>query len=63
MSVPSLGIRFEWSDYYSRRRMGGVAVGIIKGIARHYEERDKVEVTLLTPVGEERVQIKVDFLS
>lgn len=43
--------------------MGGVAVGIIKGIARHYEERDKVEVTLLTPVGEERVQIKVDFLS
>ncbi|MFD3003468.1 heme NO-binding domain-containing protein [Pontibacter toksunensis] len=48
-------------DYHSKRRMGGVAVGIIKGIARYYDESDKVEVTLMTPIGEERVQIVVDF--
>lgn len=61
--VTKKGSRQLIVDYYSKRRMGGVAVGIIKGIAKHYEESDKIEVTLLTPVGEERVQIRVDFLS
>ncbi|MFD3003916.1 heme NO-binding domain-containing protein [Pontibacter toksunensis] len=60
--VTKKGSRQLMVDYYSRRRMAAVAVGIIKGIARHYDESDKVEVTLLTPVGEERVQIRVDFL-
>lgn len=50
-------------DYYSKRRMAGVAVGIIKGIAGYYNERDKVAVTRLTAADEERVQIKVEFLS
>jgi len=50
-------------DYYSKRRMSGVAVGIIKGIAGYYHESDKVAVTRLTAANEERVQIKVDFLS
>jgi len=49
-------------DYYSKRRMSGVAVGIIRGIARYYNENDKVAVTRLTAADEERVQIKVDFL-
>jgi hypothetical protein len=49
-------------DYHSRRRMAGVAVGIIRGIAAYYHESDLVEVTLMTPASEERVQIKVDFL-
>jgi len=49
-------------DYYSKRRMSGVAIGIIKGIARHYNESDKIAVTRLTAPDEERVQIKVDFL-
>ncbi|RDV11459.1 hypothetical protein DXT99_24680 [Pontibacter diazotrophicus] len=49
-------------DYHSKRRMGGVAVGIVRGIAKHFDESDKVEVTLLTPAGEEDVQVKVDFL-
>ncbi|WP_162055934.1 heme NO-binding domain-containing protein [Pontibacter pamirensis] len=61
--VTKKGSRQLIVDYYSRRRMAAVAVGIIKGIARHYDESDKVEVTLLTPVGEERVQIRVDFLA
>ena len=49
-------------DYHSKRRMAGVAVGIIRGIARYYHESDLVAVTRLTAVYEERVQIKVDFL-
>lgn len=49
-------------DYHSKRRMAGVAVGIIKGIAKYFHESDVVEVERLTPVDEERVQIKVQFL-
>ncbi|GHA57469.1 heme NO-binding domain-containing protein [Pontibacter akesuensis] len=49
-------------DYYSKRRMSGVAVGIIKGIAAYYQESDQVVVSRLTAADEERVQIKVDFL-
>ena len=50
-------------DYHSKRRMSGVAVGIIKGIAKYYHESDIVKVTRLTPAEEERVQIRVDFLN
>ncbi|WP_162056232.1 heme NO-binding domain-containing protein [Pontibacter pamirensis] len=60
--VTKKGSRQLIVDYHSKRRMAAVAVGIIKGIAKYYDESDKVEVTLLTPVGEERVQISVDFL-
>ncbi|WP_439882734.1 heme NO-binding domain-containing protein [Pontibacter sp. MBLB2868] len=49
-------------DYYSKRRMAGVAIGIIKGIAKYYNESALVEVSLCTPPENERVQIKVDFL-
>lgn len=49
-------------DYHSRRKMAGVAVGIIRGIAGYFHEKDLVEITLLTPVDVERVQIRVDFL-
>jgi hypothetical protein len=50
-------------DYYSKRRMSGVAVGIIKGIAKYHNESDIVSVTRLTAPDEERVQIQVDFLN
>lgn len=50
-------------DYHSKRRMAGVAMGIIKGIARYFNEQDVVDVMQLTPVDAERVQIKVEFLS
>ncbi|WP_276499461.1 heme NO-binding domain-containing protein [Pontibacter litorisediminis] len=49
-------------EYSSKRRMAGVAVGIIKGIARYFHESEKVEVMLLSPADAENVQIKVDFL-
>lgn len=50
-------------DYYSKRKMAGVAVGILKGIARYFNENDIVKVTRVTPADEERVQIRVDFLA
>ncbi|AKD04237.1 heme NO-binding domain-containing protein [Pontibacter korlensis] len=49
-------------EYYSKRRMAGVAIGIIKGIAKYFNESDVVDVMQLTPSDNERVQIKVDFL-
>ncbi|WP_210461976.1 heme NO-binding domain-containing protein [Rufibacter roseolus] len=48
-------------DYYSKRRMCGVAVGIIKGIAKYYGESDMVTVTRMSDPYAERVQILVDF--
>ena len=42
--------------------MAGVAVGIIRGIAKHYDESDRVQVTRLSDAEAERVQIRVDFL-
>lgn len=48
-------------DYYSKRRMGSLAVGIIRGIAQHYSEGDRVKVIPLTDPGEERVQIRIEF--
>ena len=48
-------------DYFSKRKMAGVAVGIIRGIAKYYHESDIVKVTRITPADAERVQISVDF--
>ena len=48
-------------DYFQRRRMGSLAVGIIKGIANYYNERDKITVTALTNPDDEKVEIKVEF--
>lgn len=36
-------------DYHSKRKMGSLAVGIIKGIARYYNEHEVVTVTAMTP--------------
>lgn len=48
-------------DYYSKRKMGSLAVGIIKGIARYYGEEDKVTVETMTDPDAELVKIKVHF--
>lgn len=48
-------------DYFSRRRMASLAIGIIRGIARHFNEEDVVKVIPRTDPKEERVQIKVEF--
>jgi hypothetical protein len=61
--VTKVGSKQLIVDYYSKRKMSGIAVGIIKGIAKHYNESDSVSVTRLTPADEARVQIRVDFLN
>lgn len=60
--VTKKGSRKLIVDYHSKRKMSGVAVGIIKGIAKYYQEGDQVQVTRLTPAADERVQIQVNFL-
>ncbi len=49
-------------DYHSRRKMGSLAIGIIKGIARYYEESDSIIITPMSNPDDERVQIRLDFL-
>ena len=48
-------------DYYSKRKMSCLAVGIIKGIAIFYNESDKVKVMPATRPEDERVQIRIEF--
>ena len=48
-------------DYYSKRRMAGVAIGIIKGIANYYNEAESVTIIPVTKPEAERVQIRVQF--
>lgn len=62
LSVIKKGANQLIIDYSSKRRMAGVAVGIVRGIAKYFDESDKVEVMLLSPADAENVQIKVDFL-
>ena len=47
-------------DYFSNRKMGGLAVGIIKGIARYYSESDQIKITPTSALNVERVQIRVE---
>ena len=48
-------------DYYSKRKMASLAVGIIRGIAAFYSESEKVVVIPTTDQGDENVQIRVEF--
>lgn len=48
-------------DYYSKRRMASLAIGIINGIAKYYNEADKVNVICLSDPDDERVQIRIEF--
>ncbi|UYZ64394.1 heme NO-binding domain-containing protein [Hymenobacter weizhouensis] len=46
-------------DYVSPRRMGALAVGIVRGIAAYYDEADQMEVVPTTSEEGERVSIRV----
>lgn len=48
-------------DYYSKRKMACLAIGIIRGIAKYYNESEKVNVIPLSNPDEERVQIRIEF--
>jgi len=46
-------------DYVSPRRMSGLAVGIVRGLAVYYDEADRIDVMPTTSEDGERVQIHV----
>ena len=46
-------------NYVSPRRMGGLAVGIVRGLAVYYDEADRIDVLPTTSEDGERVQIHV----
>ena len=46
-------------NYVSPRRMGGLAVGIVRGLAAYYDEADRIDVMPTTSEDGERVQIHV----
>lgn len=62
LSVKKVGNKTLIIDYHSKRRMAGVAIGIIKGIAQYYHESELVTIIPVTQPEEERVQIKVEFM-
>ncbi|RIJ41868.1 heme NO-binding domain-containing protein [Pontibacter oryzae] len=49
-------------DYYSKRRMASIAIGIIKGIAQHFNEIDCYKIWPLTDLDSERVQLRIERL-
>ncbi|HXH99539.1 MAG TPA: heme NO-binding domain-containing protein [Sphingobacteriaceae bacterium] len=49
-------------DYYSKRRMGALATGIIKGIAKYFNESEIINIKPMSDPDAERVQIRVEFL-
>lgn len=63
LHVSKVGKNLLILDYYSKRRMAGFAIGIIKGLACYFNEEERVNVIPPTDMMAERVQIKVEFLS
>lgn len=62
LSVNKVSSKLLIIDYYSKRRMASVGIGIVKGIAAHFNEADKVVVKPMTSPDAERVQLRVEFL-
>ena len=48
-------------DYYSKRKLSGLAIGIIRGIAVFYGEDKRIAILPTSAFDDERVQIRVEF--
>ena len=59
LEVSRLGTNELMIDYVSPRRMGGLAVGIVRGLAVYYDEADRIDVMPTTSEDGERVRIHV----
>ncbi|MFC7668648.1 hypothetical protein ACFQT0_15680 [Hymenobacter humi] len=46
-------------EYVSPRRMSGLAVGIVRGLAAYFDEADRIDVLPTTSEEGERVSIHV----
>lgn len=62
LHVTQVGKHLLVIDYYSKRRMAGFAIGIVKGLAKYFQEADRVQVSSPTDLLAERVQIRVEFV-
>jgi len=63
LHVSKVGKNILILDYYSKLRMAGFAIGILKGLAKYFNEEDQVKVMPATDMLAERVQIRVEFLN
>ncbi len=63
LNVSKVNNQLLMIDYYSKRRMGALAVGIIKGIAKYYKEDQDIIITSITNADAERVQIRIEFIN
>ncbi|MBD2721026.1 heme NO-binding domain-containing protein [Hymenobacter armeniacus] len=59
LDVTRLGPNELYIDYVSPRRMGGLAVGIVRGLAAYYDEADRIDVMPTTTEDGQRVRIHV----
>ena len=59
LSVRRLGPDELTIDYVSERRMSGLAVGIVRGLATYFDEGDRIDVMPTTSENGERVRIHV----
>lgn len=62
LNISTVSEKLMIIDYYSRRCMASLAIGIIKGIAKYYNENNVVSVKTTTGPDDERVQIRIEFL-
>ena len=61
LSVNKVSNKLIIIDYYSKRRMAGIAIGIVKGIAAYFDEADTVSIRPTSELDAERVQLRVEF--
>ncbi|MFD2717597.1 heme NO-binding domain-containing protein [Hymenobacter monticola] len=59
LDVTRLSPNELYIDYVSPRRMGGLAVGIVRGLATYFDEADRIDVQPTTSEDGERVRIHV----
>ncbi|GAB3634545.1 hypothetical protein GCM10027422_01350 [Hymenobacter arcticus] len=59
LQVKRLNANEVMINYVSPRRMGGLAIGIVRGLAAYYDEADRIDVMPTTSEDGERVQIHV----
>lgn len=60
LNVTRVSDKLLMVDYFSKRRLGALAVGIIKGIAIYFKEDKHIHVVSISSPDAERVQIKVE---
>lgn len=61
LNVTRINDKLLFIDYFSERKMGGLAIGIVKGIAMYFNESDRVTVKAMSAADDARVQIRVEF--